>query len=160
MINWLISSIIQYHSKAGLSDHSSKESVKNATLKVRWECFLIHWADPQSRLVVITIFTNVRSSVYTFLNLGKRLSSEISDRYRSGLRVWPSGSLMTPVLYGLPWKIEGMSSSEIDFTRKGNNFKRFKAQFCLPWTGDIWIKEFCFFYQECVIFLPTHNPGR
>ena len=56
--------------------------------KPYWECLLIHEADPQSRPVVINIFTRVvRLSVRTSIPTSKsrktkQLSSENNDRYR------------------------------------------------------------------------------
>ena len=68
---------------------------------------LIHSADPQSRPVVITIFTHVVLPHFSQSRKTKHHSSENSDRYWAGLWVWPSGSLMTSVLstYQFVWSI-------------------------------------------------------
>ena len=61
---------------------------------------LIHEADPQSRPVVIIVFAHiVRTSVPTFqnkTNFKRKQSSLLAN-----LWVYPSGSLMTPVLFCL-----------------------------------------------------------
>ena len=62
---------------------------------------LIHEADPQSRPVVIIVFahvvlSSVRPSVPTFQNKTNFKRKQCSLLAR--LWVWPSGSLMTPVL--------------------------------------------------------------
>ena len=59
---------------------------------------LIHSADPQSRLVVIIVFAYVVCPSPLFKikqNNFKRKQCSLLAR----LRVWPSGSLMTPVLF-------------------------------------------------------------
>ena len=66
---------------------------------------LIHSADPQSRPVVITIFTHVVrlsvcQSVPTFQNLAKQNNFQVRIVIATGHTVvWPRGSLTTPVLF-------------------------------------------------------------
>ena len=77
---------------------------------------MIHEANPQSQPEVITIFAHVvRPYVPTFQNLAKQNKFQVK---LAGLWVWPSGSMMTPVLLFYYFKaIENFSARVLLYLR-------------------------------------------
>ena len=112
--------------------------------------------DPQSRPVVIIVFSTCRPSVPTFQNKTDFKRKQCSLLAR--LWVWPSGSLMTHVLYPLV---------SIVASQKGTQYYQLQIILFLPWD---WKKILAFpILQFDVLILfttifwstrPTQSHGR
>ena len=79
-----------------LSNATQGQKIWGVEFFPRLLSILIHSAYPQSRMIVIIVFAHVvRTYVPTFQTLAKQNKCSLLAR----LWVWPSGSLMTPVLF-------------------------------------------------------------